>query len=95
MRRHGPAFLVLLLSFSLPSGLVAQCPDGSPPPCRTARASVPAHNSLAVLYFAVQDTAVRYLAEGVTEDVATTLGRVERLVVKTPATGGRARWHVP
>ncbi len=48
-----------------------------------------------MLYFAVQDTTVRYLAEGVTEDVATTLGRVERLVVKTPAAVRRIQRLAP
>ena len=64
--------------------LQAQCPDGSPPPCGTARAAVaPATNSVAVLYFdnLSRDTADAYLAEGLTEELIAQLGRVERLVV--------------
>ena len=66
--------------------LQAQCPDGSPPPCGTARAAVaPATNSVAVLYFdnLSRDTADAYLAEGLTEELIAQLGRVERLVVKS------------
>ena len=85
MKRCEPALLILVLGCSLALRLPAHCPDGSPPPCRTARMPVPSRNGVAVLYFSVQDTAVRYLADGVTEDVATSLGRVDRLSVKTPA----------
>src|SRR5438034_6320520 len=68
----------------------AQCPDGSPPPCRAARtdpgrqSGVPT-NSVAVLYFdnLSRDTADAYLAEGLTEELIAQLGRVERLVVKS------------
>ena len=68
----------------------AQCPDGSPPPCRAARTDpgrqpgVPT-NSVAVLYFdnLSRDTTDAYLAEGLTEELIAQLGRVERLVVKS------------
>src|SRR5436309_1599182 len=68
----------------------AQCPDGSPPPCRAARTDpgrqpgVPT-NSVAVLYFdnLSRDTTDAYLAEGLTEELIAQLRRVERLVVKS------------
>jgi len=71
----------------------AQCPDGSPPPCgpRTARAAAPSH-SVAVLYFTTHDTADAYLADGLTEDIATGLGRLApRVEVKAPSSVRRAQ----
>lgn len=66
--------------------LIAQCPNGSPPPCRAenSRPQPPA-NSLAVLYFENRspDTSDAYLAEGLTEDIITRLGQVDRLVVQS------------
>jgi len=67
-----------------------QCPDGSPPPCRVARADagpkpgVPP-NSVAVLYFdnLSRDTADAYMADGLTEELIGRLGQVERLTVKS------------
>ena len=72
------------------NGLHAQCPDGSTPPCRAARAEpgrkpgVPP-NSIAVLYFdnLSRDTADAYLADGLTEDIIVRLGQIERLTVKS------------
>jgi len=69
-----------------PAGDLAavQCTDGSPPPCRTARAASPARTSLAVLYFnAAGDTAWDYLADGITEEIISRLGQVGRLQVKS------------
>jgi serine/threonine-protein kinase len=65
--------------------LVAQCPDGSPPPCRNARAAAPATNSVAVLYFETSggDSADAQLASGMTEEVISALGQVERLDVRS------------
>ena len=66
--------------------LSAQCPDGSPPPCRVAaRTAAPASNSVAVLYFdnLSRDTADAYLADGLTEDIIVRLGQIERLTVKS------------
>jgi TolB-like protein len=66
--------------------LAAQCPDGSAPPCRVARpATVPAANSVAVLYFENRshDSADAYLAEGLTEAIITQLGDLPRLIVKS------------
>jgi len=75
--------------------LVAQCPNGSPPPCRaqpTARAA-PSPNSVAVLYFdnLSPDTSDAYLADGLTEQLITQLGRLERLTVKSAAAVRRYR----
>ena len=67
---------------------MAQCPDGTPPPCRGSAphvATAPAVNSVAVLYFGSHDTADTYLAEGLTEEIATSLGHIARLVVKSPS----------
>jgi glyoxylase-like metal-dependent hydrolase (beta-lactamase superfamily II) len=52
--------------------LSAQCPDGSPPPCRAQPTrAAPPPNSVAVLYFdnLSPDTADAYLAEGLTEEL--------------------------
>ena len=67
--------------------LAAQCPDGSPPPCRTDRlaARVTNPNSVAVLYFdnLSRDTANAYLANGLTEELIVRLSQVRRLDVKS------------
>src|SRR5881628_704970 len=69
--------------------LAAQCPDGSPPPCRAASADPGrkpevAPNSVAVLYFdnLSPDTADAYLADGLTEEITSRLGGVQRLQIK-------------
>jgi TolB-like protein/Tfp pilus assembly protein PilF len=58
---------------------VAQCPDGTPPPCRTTQ---PPGSGIAVLLFVARDTADTYLAEGLSEDVGTLLGGVPGVEVK-------------
>jgi len=67
--------------------LVAQCPDGSPPPCAraAARAAGPAPTSVAVLYFdnLSRDTGDAYVADGLTEELIARLGQIERLQVKS------------
>jgi TolB-like protein len=83
--------LALVLSVALfpcpLSPVVAQCPDGSPPPCAraAARPSAPPANSVAVLYFdnLSRDTNDTYLADGLTEEVIQRLGQVGRLTVKS------------
>ena len=79
--------LALLLSVYPTIRLSAQCPDGSPPPCRAApRApTAPAPNSVAVLYFdnLSPDTTDAYLAGGLTDEIITRLGQLERLAVKS------------
>jgi TolB-like protein len=69
-----------------PHSLVAQCPDGSSPPCsRTAARSTPVPNSVAILYFdnLSRDSADAYLADGITEEVIVRLGQVHRIAVKS------------
>lgn len=68
--------LTLLLAFAL------QCPDGTPPPCRGARAAAPAM-SVAVLDFQnlSRDTADAYLSAGLAEELTARLGQVQRLQV--------------
>ena len=88
-----PAFLALALA-ATPSVARAQCPDGTPPPCRSAvRAPTTAANSVAVLYFdnLSHDTADTYLADGFTEEVMSRLAQVERLQVKSRTAVQRLR----
>jgi TolB-like protein/Tfp pilus assembly protein PilF len=72
--------------------VVAQCPDGTPPPCRRAavRSGAPPATSVAVLYFenTSHDTTDTYIADGLTEEITARLGQVGRLVV-TSRTGVR------
>ena len=74
---------------------VAQCPDGTPPPCAAVRAPShgPAGNSVAVLYFdnRSRDTADAYLAEQLTEEVINRLQRLPRLEVKSRYESRRVR----
>jgi TolB-like protein/Flp pilus assembly protein TadD len=80
--------VVLLSLFWLlaASRLVAQCPDGAPPPCRITRAAAPSPNSVAVLYFdnLSRDTADAFLADGLTEEVTSRLGDLTQLQIKKP-----------
>ena len=67
---------------------VAQCPDGTPAPCRgaqAARAAAPPSSSVAVLYLdnLSRDTADAYLADGLTEEIISRLGDIRRLTVKS------------
>ncbi len=88
--------LTIALTIGPATRLSAQCPDGSPPPCRplTPRAStgIP-QNSVAVLYFdnLSRDTADLYLADGLTEELIARLGQVEQLQVKSRAAVQRFR----
>ena len=82
------------LCLCVPVPAAAQCPDGTPPPCaaRTVHLAAPASNSVAVLYFATRDSTDLYLAEGLTEDIATGLGRLApRVEVKAPSSVRRAQ----
>ena len=60
---------------------LAQCPDGTPPPC--AAVVRPARNSIAVLTFenTARDTSAQYLAEGLADQISTRLGGVARLTM--------------
>ncbi len=87
--------LSVLLTVALGRPLVAQCPDGAPPPCRPGRAAshpVPS-NTVAVLYFdnLSRDTADAYLADGLTDEITTRLGQIERLTVTSRTTMRRYR----
>ena len=76
----------------LPSEGLAQCADGSPPPCRTSRIG-PSANSVAVLYFEnlSRDTSDAYIADGLTEEVTSRLGQVNRLKVTSRTAVRRLR----
>jgi TolB-like protein/tetratricopeptide (TPR) repeat protein len=80
-------FVIIALALVVAPGARAQCPNGTPPPCGGVRAiaTTPASNSVAVLYFDSRDTADTFLAEGLSEEIATSLGHVPRLVVKIPS----------
>ena len=95
MPRPALAGLLLAISVVASGDLAAQCPDGSPPPCKPVRRAivVPAPNSIAVLYFdnLTRDSAYAYLADGLTEDLITLLGRVSRLDVKSRYESARVR----
>src|SRR5256886_15072467 len=99
MKRQATA--VALLGVTAARLLAAQCPDGAPPPCRTATrpVSVPAPNTVAVLYFdnLSPDTADAYLADGLTEEITSRLGGVQRLQIKRPSPNppSRLRHTVP
>src|SRR5438128_22725 len=84
-----------LLTVYAPNRLAAQCPDGSPPPCRTTTRTptAPTPTSVAVLYFdnLSPDTADAYLADGLTEDLIGRLGHLHRLAVKSRAAVQRFR----
>ena len=64
---------------------LAQCPDGTPPPCRGARG--PAANRVAVLPFEnrARDTSLTLLAEGLADQINTNLGQVQRLQLTPPS----------
>ena len=86
--------IVLVLGQVFSGAVVAQCPDGSPPPCGAAPVRIiPPANSIAVLYFdnLSRDTADLYLADGLTEELIDRLGRIERLAVKSRTTVQRFR----
>jgi TolB-like protein len=74
---------------------LAQCPGGTPPPCRAAArpAPAPAANTIAVLYFdnLSRDTADVYLADGFTEELISRLSQVDKLQVKSRTTVQRLR----
>lgn len=90
-----PSALVALAATTLLAAVpaLAQCPDGTPPPCAGQRAPAPAPNSVAVLYFdnLSRDSADAYLADGLTEQLIVRLGRIERLDVKPRSEVQRAR----
>lgn len=89
MTDYRPALIVTLVVAMSAGRLAAQCPDGTPPPCRSAAAvarpaAPPSPLSIAVLPFENRspDTADVYLADGVTEEVGNRLTQLGRLQVK-------------
>ncbi|MFI5280440.1 MAG: hypothetical protein ACHQU1_08090 [Gemmatimonadales bacterium] len=77
---------IIVGALCLTPPLLAQCPDGTPPPCGHAvRASAPSSNSVAVLYLTnlSRDTADAFIADGLTEEIIIRLGQVPRLEVKS------------
>ena len=83
-----PCILVALAATTLLAAgpALAQCPDGTPPPCACAvRLPAPPPNSVAVLYLdnLSRDTADAFLADGLTEEIIIRLGQVPRLDVKS------------
>ncbi len=93
--RYGGTALVGALT-ALPTCLTAQCPDGTPPPCRGRATATGSPRSVAVLYFANRsaDSADAYLADGLTEGIITRLSRVARLAVKSTSAVERLRGRV-
>jgi TolB-like protein len=80
--------VLTLAALALARPLLAQCPDGTPPPCRARpvrAAAAPAANSVAVLYFdnLTRDSNDAYLADGLTEEIIGRLSAIERLAVKS------------
>lgn len=84
--KGGAGALCVLLTLSTTASLPAQCPDGTPPPCRARTTPAPATNSVAVLYFdnLSSDTSDAYLADGLTEEITSRLGELPRLQIKRP-----------
>jgi TolB-like protein len=81
-------FVTALLSAAPIVRLAAQCPDGSPPPCRLPSTSsqlqiVERVPSLSVLYLAnlSQDTTDAALADGITEELIARLSQIDGLRV--------------
>ena len=77
-------FAAALTCAALVRPVWAQCPDGTPLPCRgAARTNNPPSNSIAVLTFdnLSRDTGQTYLAEGLANDISAQLGQIERLTV--------------
>ncbi len=78
------AIAVLLIAGAGTRPLLAQCPDGTPPPCgaRVAR-SAPPPTSVAVLSFdnRSRDTSDAFLAEGLADEISTRLGQIGRLAI--------------
>ncbi len=87
MPRLYPAVALALLVVA--RGAIAQCPNGSPPPCTRApaRSPAPPAMSVAVLDFhnLSRDTADAFLGDGLAEELTSRLGQVGRLTVTSRA----------
>lgn len=79
------AMLLVCIAAGAARAAPAQCPDGSPPPCRGATRAAPPANSVAVLYFdnESRDSSDLYLADGLTEEIISRLSGIERLTVRS------------
>ncbi|HTR20851.1 MAG TPA: tetratricopeptide repeat protein [Gemmatimonadales bacterium] len=80
-------FFILLMLSPPVRPVLAQCPDGSAPPCaHAATAPAPGTNSVGVMLFdnITRDTAYAYLSDGLASEIATTMARVPRLEVRSP-----------
>ena len=82
--RTGVSLIAAALSLLAAPAMRAQCPDGTPAPCRVERPAPPPA-SIAVLYLdnLSRDSANAYLADGITEEIISRLGQVRRLTVKS------------
>lgn len=94
MIRQAPR-VVLALALAVYRPVVAQCPDGSPAPCREARPKTPTPISIAVLPFdnPSPDTTDAYLTAGLTEQILNRLRQLDRFRVRS-ASEGRYRGNV-
>ncbi len=88
----GPAFYLLAVLraaitlttlLAVPGAALAQCPDGTPPPCGAARVAAPPRLSVAVLEFVnlSRDTNDAYLSGELADELTARLGQIERLTV--------------
>jgi TolB-like protein len=85
LRTFVPILTVTFAALGLARPLPAQCPDGTPTPCRPVTVAVrPAPTSVAVLPLENRspDVSDAYLAEGLTEEVGNHLTQLGRLQVK-------------
>src|SRR5579872_1836500 len=86
---RGPASNAILGAsmMLLALALAFQCPDGSPPPCRGAHAIAAPAMSVAVLTFEnrSRDSADTFLGDGLADEIASELGGVEKLTVRSRA----------
>jgi TolB-like protein len=82
--RTGIGLVAAALALVAAPALRAQCPDGTPPPCRAERPAPPPA-SIAVLYFdnLTRDSTNGYLTDGITEEIISRLGQVQRLTIKS------------
>lgn len=91
----GAGCILFPLLLLLAGPVSAQCPDGSPPPCRTgARAAAPVRGSIAVLPFSNRsaDSSDAFLAEEIPEQITGRLSRIAQLRVVS-ATAVAAQWR--
>ena len=99
MSRAGPVLCALVVCAGVAVPMrpaLAQCPDGSPPPC-APRSAGPPPRSLAILYFdnLSRDSTDALLADGFTEELIVRLGRIESLQVKSRGVVQHYRGQTP